>query len=54
MKDGRPERWEEFATGWLGRSGAWGSPVDVIVGTDGALYVSDDLAGLIYRIAYRR
>ena len=54
MKDGRPERWEEFATGWLGQSGGWGSPVDVIVGPDGALYVSDDHAGLIYRITYRR
>jgi len=26
--------------------------VDVIVGTDGALYVSDDKANLIYRITY--
>jgi glucose/arabinose dehydrogenase len=26
--------------------------VDVITGKDGALYVSDDRAGVIYRISY--
>ena len=30
----------------------WGNPVDVVVGPDGAVYVSDDLAGAVYRIAY--
>jgi glucose/arabinose dehydrogenase len=29
----------------------WGRPVDVVPGPDGALYVSDDLAGAIYRLA---
>lgn len=44
----------DFATGWLDdKSGeAWGRPVDVLVGTDGALYVSDDRTGAIYRIWY--
>jgi glucose/arabinose dehydrogenase len=28
----------------------WGRPVDVVPGPDGALYVSDDTAGAIYRI----
>ncbi|HEY8119340.1 MAG TPA: PQQ-dependent sugar dehydrogenase [Methylophilaceae bacterium] len=42
----------DFATGWLNKKGAWGRPVDVITGPDGALYVSDDRAGLIYRISY--
>jgi glucose/arabinose dehydrogenase len=28
----------------------WGRPVDVVPGPDGALYVSDDNAGAIYRI----
>jgi glucose/arabinose dehydrogenase len=27
----------------------WGRPVDAVVGPDGALYVSDDTAGAIYR-----
>jgi glucose/arabinose dehydrogenase len=29
----------------------WGRPVDVVPGPGGALYVSDDLAGAIYRLA---
>jgi glucose/arabinose dehydrogenase len=28
----------------------WGRPVDAVVGPDGALYVSDDTAGAIYRL----
>ena len=49
----------DFATGWLNNSlneaddNAWGRPVDVITGPDGALYVSDDRAGYIYRISYK-
>jgi glucose/arabinose dehydrogenase len=42
---------EDFATGWLNSDGnADGRPVDVVVGSDGALYVSDDKGGFIYRI----
>lgn len=43
----------DFMTGWLSQSGAWGRPVDVVVGPDGALYVSDDRAGLVYRVTYK-
>lgn len=44
---------QDFATGWLVNSdNASGRPVGVGVGPDGALYVSDDKAGDIYRIAY--
>ncbi|WP_029148413.1 sorbosone dehydrogenase family protein [Methylophilus sp. 5] len=39
-----------FIHGWLQGKQAWGRPVDVIVGADGWLYVSDDLTGWIYRI----
>lgn len=42
----------DFATGWLTGAGAWGRPVDVAVGADGALYISDDRAGIIIRITY--
>ena len=31
--------------------GRWGRPVDVVPGPDGALYVTDDTAGAVYRIA---
>ncbi len=42
---------EDFATGWLNSdSSSDGRPVDVAVGADGALYVSDDKGGFIYRI----
>lgn len=50
--ENQPEKVEDFATGWLVGKKAWGRPVDVAVGTDGALYVSDDLKGAIYRITY--
>ena len=46
--------YEVFAEGWLERGGAWGRPVDVLVMPDGALLVSDDRAGVIYRISYER
>ena len=53
LKDGRPAGYEPFAEGWLDGTEAWGRPVDVIVAPDGALLVSDDKAGAVYRIAYR-
>ena len=41
-----------FATGFLRENGdVIGRPVDVAEGPDGALYVSDDYGGAIYRIA---
>lgn len=39
-----------LVTGWLQGQQAWGRPVDVMVGTDGWLYVSDDKTDWIYRI----
>lgn len=44
----------DFATGWLGADleTVTGRPVGLAVGPDGALYVSDDSAGIIYRIQY--
>lgn len=39
-----------FATGWLEAGGVWGRPVGLGFDESGALYVSDDQAGVIYRI----
>ena len=41
-----------FAEGWLQGESNWGRPVDVLVMPDGSLLVSDDQAGLIYRISH--
>jgi glucose/arabinose dehydrogenase len=49
-----PPRYTVFSEGWLQGDAAWGRPVDVLVMPDGALLVSDDLAGVIYRIGYQR
>ena len=45
--------YEPFADGWLQGEKAWGRPADVLVMPDGALLVSDDQAGAVYRISYR-
>jgi glucose/arabinose dehydrogenase len=50
--NGTPVSYEAFAEGWLQGGTAWGRPVDVQVMHDGALLVSDDRAGVIYRISY--
>ncbi len=44
--------YEPFATGWLQDGDNWGRPVDVLQMPDGALLVSDDQTGTIYRISY--
>jgi glucose/arabinose dehydrogenase len=53
LENGRPAGYEVFAEGWLQGERAWGRPVDVLVTPDGALLVSDDESGTIYRISYR-
>lgn len=41
---------EDFVSGWLTEQGVLGRPADLTFGKNGALYVSDDRTGLIYRI----
>jgi glucose/arabinose dehydrogenase len=45
---------QEFASGWLDEESqkAWGRPVDVQEMNDGSLLISDDMAGVIYRVTY--
>ena len=46
--------YQVFAEGWLSGAEAWGRPVDLQVMPDGSLLVSDDKAGAVYRISYRK
>src|SRR6266851_4132904 len=50
--NGSVRSWEPFMTGFLKDNNYIGRPVDVEVMKDGALLVSDDYAGAIYRISY--
>jgi len=50
----RAVKYEPFAQGWLMGGMHWGRPVDVLVMPDGALLVSDDYAGAVYRISYQK
>ena len=55
LKDNREVLTSEvFASGWMENERAWGRPVDLLVMPDGALLVSDDAAGAVYRITYSR
>lgn len=50
--DGKILRYEPFATGWLVGEANWGRPVDLEQMPDGSIIVSDDHAGVLYRISY--
>ena len=52
---GHATGYETFIEGWLNDNGSkWGRPVDVKSLPDGSLLVSDDEAGVIYRVTYSR
>lgn len=58
VENGKVTGSETFANGWrapgkpCGDGATWGRPAGVIIGGDGALYVSDDKSGRVYRITY--
>ncbi len=51
--NGEPN-YETFINGWLNEEEqeAWGRPVDIILDKNGGMLISDDYAGLIYRVTY--
>jgi len=54
MKDGQATgEFEDFLVGFVTPDGnVWGRPVGVAVAKDGALLVTDDAAGTVWRVAY--
>lgn len=52
LEEGKATSYEPFAEGWLAGEEAMGRPVDILQMPDGALLVSDDMNGKIYRITY--
>jgi glucose/arabinose dehydrogenase len=44
--------YEPFARGWLKGEKVSGRPVDLLILPDGSMLVSDDHAGIVYRIYY--
>jgi glucose/arabinose dehydrogenase len=55
FKDGKPTgEYEDFLVGFVSDdAGVWGRPVDVAVARDGALLVTDDGGGAIWRVSYK-
>lgn len=51
-KNGQAAKVEDFIIGWLSqdKKNTYGRPVDLKFGPDEALYISDDAAGLIYKV----
>jgi len=50
---------EDFISGWIRpgerKKGVWmGRPVGLVIGPDGAMYVSDDSAGVVYRVTWEK
>jgi glucose/arabinose dehydrogenase len=54
FRNGRAVNIEDFAAGWRQGARIIGRPVDLVVGRDGSLYVSDDHGDRIYRVSYGR
>ncbi|MCA9727855.1 MAG: sorbosone dehydrogenase family protein [Candidatus Eisenbacteria bacterium] len=52
LENGTAVDYQPFVTGWLVGESVSGRPVDLLLAPDGSLLVSDDYAGMIYRITY--
>jgi glucose/arabinose dehydrogenase len=52
LRDGKAVGYEAFMSGFLDGDTVLGRPVDIMVAPDGALLVSDDAHGAIYRVSY--
>lgn len=53
IQNGKPVAADDFITGWQGADGKrWGRPVDIVVAPDGAVLISDDAGGSVYRVVH--
>ncbi len=53
MENGAPVAAMDFATGWQDENGnRWGRPAGIVMAPDGSIILSDDDAGVLYRITY--
>lgn len=54
LENGRATgEYQDFLTGFVTADGrVWGRPVGVAIGSDGALYISDDGSGSIWTVSY--
>jgi glucose/arabinose dehydrogenase len=52
FRAGRPTGIEPFSQGWRRGERVLGRPVDLVVGRDGSLFVSDDHADRVHRVSY--
>lgn len=43
---------EDFISGWLSNSEVLGRPVDILIQPGGLMYITDDKAGVVYRVTY--
>jgi glucose/arabinose dehydrogenase len=50
--NGKVTAYEPFVQGWLQADRFWGRPADVLVMADGAMLVSDDYTGALFRVSY--
>lgn len=53
FKNGKPVAIEDFVSGWLKNEQFSGRPAGLMTGSDGALYITDDNKGFIYRVSYK-
>jgi glucose/arabinose dehydrogenase len=44
----------DFITGWISEKGASGRPVDIIFDKNGKMFISDDKAGVIYKVEHAK
>jgi glucose/arabinose dehydrogenase len=54
IKNGKVTGMEDFVTGFMKDGQVLGRPAGIVTGADGAMYISDDNKGFIYRVAYEK